>query len=361
MFVAIARSLAITGCLAVALALPTRAADDQPVPVRVARALAAESDGTLRLTGTVAAEQRARLSPRVSGLVAKVHVDAGDRVESGDILVDLDHTFASLAVKRARATLEEARVRVAEAKRLKAEAVALLPKQFIPESEVLARSSAVDLAVAATNRLAVEELEAREVLERHSVVAPFAGVVAGKLTEVGEWVQTGSPLIDLVGTKNLRFDVRVPQERFGDVEVGRPATIRLDGSAGRAITGKVATKVPVNDPRARTFLVRIRLGDGDASILPGMSGEARFSLSGDAAAVLVPRDALVRTADATHRVWVVEPAGDVLRASSRPVTVGRSLAESVEVFGDLAAGVAVVVRGNETLGENQSVRVLDGD
>ena len=76
------------------------AAPDSAAPVRIARAVATDSARILRLTGTVTAKRRARLSPRVSGLVSEVYVDAGDRVESGEVLLDLDRALAQLAEKR---------------------------------------------------------------------------------------------------------------------------------------------------------------------------------------------------------------------------------------------------------------------
>jgi RND family efflux transporter MFP subunit len=336
-------------------------AADSPAPVRVVQAVAAHSGRTLRLTGTVTAGQRARLSPRVSGLVATMHVDAGDQVEKGDVLVDLDRILAELAVRRTQAALDEARARLAEADRLEAEAAALLEDQFIPESEVLARSSTVRLNRAATAKLDAEAREARELVERHSVIAPFAGVIARKLTESGEWVETGTPVLELVGSENLRLDVQVPQERFADIEENMAATVRLDGRPDRPMAGRVAAKVPVNDPGARTFLVRVLLDDIDGSTVPGMSGEASLAIRGQANAVAVPRDALVRAPDGTDRVWVVERGDGATRAVARAVRIGRSLAETVEVVDGLAIGLSVVVRGNETLREGQPVRVLAED
>jgi RND family efflux transporter MFP subunit len=313
----------------------------------------------LRFTGTVTAAQRARLSPRVSGLVATVHVDAGDRVEKDAVLVDLDRTLATLALRRAQAALEEARARLSESKRLENEAAALLKDEFIPESEVLARTSTVKLNTAAVQRLDAEVREARELVERHSVIAPFAGVIAAKLTEAGEWVETGNPVLELIGTDRLRLDLQVPQERFADFEEGMEAAVRLDSRPERPLAGRVIAAVPVNDPGARTFLVRVLLEDADASVVAGMSGEASFALAGRANAVVVPRDALVRAPDGSDRVWVVERRDGVESASARAVRVGRSLAETVEVVEGLGVELPVVVRGNETLREGQRVRVLD--
>jgi RND family efflux transporter MFP subunit len=337
---------------------PLSSEADPATPVEVARAVAADTAETLRLTGTVTAERRARLSPRVSGLVAAVRVDAGDRVEEGDVLLDLDRVLAELGLRRAEAAVDEARTRLTEAKRLQGEAKELVKDNYIPETDAHARTANVKLNAAVVARLEAEVHEAQERVARHSVVAPFAGVISRKLTEAGEWVETGVPVLELVGTDDLRLDVQAPQERFVDVDENTSVSVRLDGHPNRTFTGRVAAKVPVHDPGARTFLVRVLLEDADGWMIPGMSAAATFGISGERSAVTVPRDALVRDSDAIERVWIVEDVDGESRVSSRPVRIGRSLAETIEVVEGLEVDLPVVIRGNETLREGQVVQVL---
>lgn len=328
------------------------------VPVRVVRPSSATSVAALRLTGTVTAERSAQLSPRVSGLVAVVHVDAGDHVEPGAVLLELDRDLALLGRRRAEAALDEARARLAEAERLRQEAVQLVADRHIPQTEARSREANVKLNAAVVARLEVETREQAEISERHSVVAPFAGVISRRLTEAGEWVQTGTPVLELVSIERLRLDVQVPQERYAQIDTDTKVEVSLDGLPDR-FPGQVVAKVPVNDPGARTFLVRVVLEDPNEQMIPGMSAQASFDLWGDAAALTVPRDALVRGADGEHRVWVVEQREGERRAFAREVQIGRSLGETVEVSGGIDGQALIVVRGNETLREAQAVRILD--
>lgn len=356
------RGIGATVCLVSWCVLrPVPSVGDSAAPVRVTRAEVADTAETLRLTGTVTAERRARLSPRVSGLVAAVHVDAGDRVEEGEVLLELDRKLAELALRREEAALEEARARLGEAKRLQGEANALVKDEFIPATDARARTANVKLNAAVVARLDAEVREASELVERHSLIAPFGGVISHKRTEAGEWVQTGTPVLELVGTERVRLDVQVPQERFLDIDEKTPVSVRLDGRPERSFAGRIAAKVPVHDRGARTFLVRVLLEDADGWMIPGMSAEARFGIRGAESAVAVPRDALVRAPDGTDRVWVVERVDGETRAFPRTVRLGRSLAETIEVVGGLEAELPVVVRGNETLRDGQLVRVITED
>jgi RND family efflux transporter MFP subunit len=347
--------------LALLLLAPTLVAQtDQPAPVRLATVEAATLAADLRLTGTVTAERSARLSPRVDGLVARVLVDAGDRVEAGAPLLELDAEMASLALRRARAGTAQARAQAGESRRLAEEARRLAADQHIAQTEVATREAAVTLADAALGAATAAEREQAELVARHRLTAPFAGVVAERLTEAGEWVARGTPVLALVATDKLRLDVQAPQERYADVVEGAPVEVRPDARPALVLTGRVQAKVPVGDGSSRGFLVRILVDDAGEQLLPGTSASVRIELpAAGGSSVLVPADALLRYPDGGNGVFVAVDEAGALRASQRRITIGRELEGRIEVLDGLAAGEQVVVRGNEGLRDGQAVRVAD--
>src|SRR5690606_1264441 len=157
----------------------------------------------LRLTGTLTAQRHARLSTRADGLVADIQVDAGDRVAAGDVLLDLDSALANHALRRAEASVEEARARVAESERLIQEARRLVADQHIPQTEVASREANAALARAALAASEAAAAEQAEIVRRHSLPAPFDGVIARRLTEIGEWVVRGTAVLELVSTDTV--------------------------------------------------------------------------------------------------------------------------------------------------------------
>ncbi|MDP6351501.1 MAG: efflux RND transporter periplasmic adaptor subunit [Alphaproteobacteria bacterium] len=347
---------AVTVALALALTAPPAPAQDA-VPVVVVGVRQAESALPLRLTGTVTAERVAALSPRVSGLVVRADADAGHVARRGEVLVILDTTLAELALASAWASLDEARAELADAARLREEAHAL--GQNIPQSTLLSRGAQVTMQTAVVARLEAEVKYQTELVARHTVVAPFDGVVAAKLTEIGEWAESGTPVLELVGTDRLRLDVQVPQEHYPAMAGTTSAVIRIDAFPEEVFTGRIAARVPLGDPDARTFLVRILLDDPAHEIIAGMSAEADFSLPGDHAAIEIPRDAVIRYPDGTTSVWVVEAGADGSRAHERRVSLGTSFGDTVEVIDGLAGDARIVVRGNETLEDGAAVRAVD--
>lgn len=355
---ATARRLAVlAACLLPGL--PGHAQD--PAPVEVVMPERGQSERTLELSGSTTPRRAAALSPRVPGLVAEILVDAGDPVTNGDVLLRLDDQLARLAVDEAAAALEESRAALAEARRLRDEAERLAGDNYVSRTEIGARNAQVAIAEAAVARQDSLAATARARLARHTVIAPFDGVISRKMTEAGEWVETGAVVAELVGTRELWVDVRAPQEYWGELRPDTAVSVVLDTQPGRSIDAVVHARVPVSDPSARTFLVRLLLEDIDepATITPGMSARARFTLAGGDEVLRVPRDALIRYPDGTTTLWVVEEDGDAMRAREIRVTVGRTDGDRVEIVSELDPLRPVVVRGSEILTEDQAVRISD--
>lgn len=339
----------------VLFAATSAAVAQSAAPVAVTTPTEAPATQSMELTGSFVARRSARLSPRIAGLVAEVAVDAGDRVAAGEVLVRLDDRLAELEVAQAKAAVKEARAALSEAKRLRDEGRRLVRDRFLPESEVQSREAAVLMAEAA---VAVSESEAATVSERlarHTVIAPFDGVVSRKLTEAGEWASTGVPVAELVGTDELWLDVRAPQESWPALADRAEVAVRADAFPNRPLEATVHARVPVNDPTARTFLVRLVISDPPPGVIPGMSARARFLLPRGGKVLNLPRDAIIRYPDGTTTVWIVTDG----KARESEVTVDRFVGDIAEISAGVGAGQQVVVRGNEVLTENQSVRIVD--
>ena len=339
-----------------AVVIPAYAAE--PRPVTVETAILAPLATRLELTGSVTARHRSQLSSRTSGLILKMHVDAGVMVKQGDLLMELDSELAEIDLERMDGELEQARIELADAERLLTEGRALASRGAFPKSEADSRASAVEVRRATVRQLEARVKQQRSIIGRHRLLAPYDGVISRRLADAGEWVETGTPVADLVALDRPRLDVQVPQEHFAALVGDAAVTVRIDAFPGREFAGRVTATVPVKDPVARTFLTRVEWEDGDLDIGPGMSGRAVFVIRSGEAVVQVPRDAVVRFPDGSAKVWTLADEGGRLIATSREVTLGESLTDSVRITKGIEAGARVVVRGNEGLEEGLEVRLL---
>ena len=351
------RNLSFAALLS-AMATPWSGHAQPVVPVEVAEARLSPVVVEIPMTGTVTARDQAALSSRVSGLVSAVHVTAGDRVDKGAKLLSLDPTLEKLGLLEAQAASSEARAELDEARRRRDEARRLGPKKGIPETEIRAAEALAKIAATKLERLHAAERYKQELVARHDVYAPFAGVVTRRLAEEGEWVDTGTPVLELVGTGNLRLDLRVPQEHYPFIHADTPVSVRLDAMPSHSIDGRISAKVPMSDASSRTFLLRVQLPESALDVTPGMSAQARLRMAGSERVLTVPRDAILRDPYGASRVWALENVDGAPVATQHTVQVGRSFDGNTEVRNGIEPGVRVVVRGNETLREGQAVRVV---
>ncbi len=335
------------------------AADSPPVPVIVVEPREAPLVEELRLTGTITADHSAELSPRMDGLVSKLHADAGDVVRPGQVLLELDAEMARLALARAQASAAEAAVQDAEARRLVEEARRLVAERHLPATELARREAAAELASAALSTARAAAREQEEIVRRHRLPAPFDGVIARRMTSLGEWVVRGSPVFELVATDRVRLDLQVPQESYARIPADATVRVRSALDPSRLFSGRISARVPVGTGNARTLLVRVVVEDADGRLLPGTSATAEIDLPQEGAALLVPRDALLRYPDGSYSVFVVEDPTGSPTAREKKVRLGRG-GDPVEVLEGLATGERVVIRGNETLKTGQPVRISTG-
>jgi membrane fusion protein (multidrug efflux system) len=325
-------------------------------PVEIAQSGMQPVVQIVTVNGTVTSPQSAILSPSIGGLVEKTLVDAGDRVEAGAIVVTLDSELGRLALERSVAEETQARIELDDAKRRLTEAERVGTQRGIAETEIKSLRAEVTRDEAALEAAAAAARQQRAVLRRHEVRAPFNGVVSQRLAQVGEWVNPGDGLVELVATEGLRFDFRVPQTYFAKLNAETRVDLALDAIPDQVIPGRVQSIVPVKDPGARTFLLRVLADESaDLAVTPGMSVRATIRIDTGREAVVVPRDAVLMHPDGRKTVWVVVDEDGKPVVHEKRIQAGLEFDGLVEVREGLEAGLDVVTRGNEALRDGETV------
>ena len=338
-----------------ALLLLARAASAQQGPpaanVRFTEAREVDLSRSVELVGSVESRSASVVAAAVSGVVAALPARAGDRVEQGAPLVELDAAEADLRLAAARGELEEAAARLTLARSNLERLRGLFEDQIISRQELedAAAEEAAWRGRKAQLQADVERLE-RDV--RLSVVrAPFSGTVVAERTAVGQWLAVGEPAAEMVDVSDLEVMVEVPERELGNLRHGAEVPVSFEALPGLEVEGKVRAVVPRADPRARSFPVKISISNHDGRIGVGMLARVRLAVGGGSV-LAVPKDAVVD--QGAERVVFVVTAEETVRR----VAVRNGVAQGVwvAVEGDLAAGDRVVVRGNERLFEGQAVR-----
>ncbi|EIW89530.1 RND family efflux transporter MFP subunit [Alishewanella agri BL06] len=342
-------ALTISGLLVPAVA-------DEAVPVQVVQPQQQGLAEQLQLSGSLTAQQNAQLSSRTAGLVAELLVDAGTEVKAGQPLLKLDPALAEHELAQQLAAVNAARVMLAERQRLVAEAEQLTTQQLFPQTELAIRRAQLAEAEALLQQANARLAQQREIISRHTLTAPFAGVIARRDTDLGEWLALGAPVFQLVSLSPLLLDIQVPQEYFANLANLRRIEVRSDLAPQQVLSGRLLATVPVGDSNARSFLARLEVTTADTPLLPGTSARATLYFEREDSQVLVvPPDALLRHPDGNFSVFAIRDN----QADRFNVQLGRSSERGVEILSGLPAGLPVVVRGNETLRAGQQVRILN--
>ena len=333
------------------------AATDRSPLVVVSKATTDTVIKQVPLTGTVTSARVAQLSTEVSGLVKKVNVEVGDRVETDAELLELDREIEQLILAALQATTRQARAELADAKRRYEDAELLRKQKSISENELRLLEAEVEVDKSMLIRQQADERRQQARVERHTLRAPFDGVISERLTETGEWIEPGNPVLTLVADDDLRIEFRVPQEFFIRINPQSTLSVTLDALPERVFDASIDTVVPVSDPSSRTFLVHARVNADDMRMTPGMSVHGKLGLTTGREGVVVPRDAILRYPDGRVTVWMINPGSEPPTVTEKRVTTGHSFDGLVTIRDGIASGDVIVIRGNESLQEGQQVRI----
>ncbi len=339
-------SIAVLAAMAAAASLtacgkqaaPT-AVEPAPQSVRLSVAERVVEPATTEIAGSVSAEKVTAVSSRVMALVSAVHVQLGDPVRAGQVLVSIDATAAQGQVAQAQGALAQAQA-----------ALALAERNFARFQSLAATGSASELELDmarmqdAQARGAVQQAQgavdaASSVARESQVVAPFAGRVTQRLVEVGDLAAPGRPLVMLESATGRRLALAIPEglAHAAALKVGDRLAVTLDALPGTApIAGEVVEISPGADPVTHSYTVKLAL-PGE---VPSGSAARAAVPTGERELVLVPREARVESGGLT--LVVVRDAEG--RAQTRVVTLGRSRPDGrIEVLSGLAGGESVAL------------------
>jgi len=355
------RTTALVLCLGLSNSLA--APPEKPNLITVTKVVAQNLREEVPLAGTAEPVQESDVSSRVAGVVIEVFVDEGDWVEAGQKILSLDPDIAELAVASATAKLNEAIARHKDALRQKKEYQSLIKNKAVAATS-LASAVADEEAARATIALQQAELmRNKELLSRHVLTAPFAGVVVNKLVEAGQWVKAENSAIKLVALDRIRIRASLPQRYFNSVDTTAVVRVVFDSLPEKTFSGRTTALVAVGKQSTRSFPLLITLENTQHAIAAGMSARVYVELkSSQANALMIPRDAVVLKANGSRVVWQVIETEGKLKVKPVGLVTGRPQGELVEVLeSTLNAGDRVVLLGNENLRPDQIVKLSKGE
>jgi HlyD family secretion protein len=414
--------LGVVGAL-VALRLREQEARAKPPPgsrevqVGVVTPLRRPLAVTLTFTGDVLPNRQTSIFAKTSGYIRAIHVDRGQFVKAGDVLVEIEPTEMETALDQSRATLatteaalqvarsnlESARANLLNQQALLAKAQAVLGndrRQADRLAELFAKGlvaaqdrdnarTTYEASLAAVRaqeaqveaarvqigttesqvRLAETQVEQQRAsvrmaqmrLDDTRIVAPFSGFVSQRNLDVGAAVSSQAAatsnasigILLLQEIQPVKVQVEVPERDVARVRVGNPVRLMTDAYPDRQFSGKVARIVHALDPRTRTMGVEVDIPNPENLLKPGMYARVELLLEVRPDALMVPLEVLTGT-EGRATVLVVRDG----KVATVPVELGPTDGPVVQITKGLRPDAQVILQGKDLVRDGMAVRAV---
>jgi membrane fusion protein, multidrug efflux system len=315
---------------------------DQPALTLVVGSVVADSGNVY--SGEIRARHETQLGFRIGGKIIERLVDAGARVQAGQVLMRLDPEDYSLQASSAQAQYQLAE---AEAKRYRE----LRNQNFVSQSALDAKEAALK-AAAAQAGLAVNQADYT------TLRADRAGVIAATLAEAGQVVSAGQPVLRLAQDGEREVAIAIPETQFTGLKIGALADVTLwsDKSDAVRFSGRLRELAAAADPASRTYAARVALSGADARAALGMTAQVRFKNHEKRDQLIVPLSAIFQQGEQAA-VWVVAADRSV---SLRQVAVASYRDDGAVIASGLTAGERIVGAGVHKLNAGEKIRIIEG-
>ncbi len=322
-------------------------------PVAVGRAEVIERDlsATLNAVGDVEATDSIEIASLVTERITGLHFDSGERVNQGDLLIQLDDRAEQQGLRAARVIVEQEQ---REYDRLQP----LVRQGSIATQQMDAQRNRLESA-----RIELARLTAA--LEDRTITAPVSGVMGLSNLSTGEQISADTALVTLDSIDRVQVDFSLAERELNRVTEGMAVTARSVAWPDRVFHGEVTTIDPRLDRDTRTVMVRARFDNVDLALRPGMLLDIALVLPARRRLV-VPETAILGERD-SQWVYVVTPPSEETQDHYRARRINIRVVErapgwaAIEVVDDnrsLRPGASVAISGLRDIAEDRDL-VLD--
>jgi HlyD family secretion protein len=349
---------------------------------------------TVTANGTLQPTRSINIGSELSGTVLKVNVDVNDRIEKGQVLVELDPSKLRDQILRSRAAVAAAKASVEQASATVGETTAIMARLLevasLSAGKVPSKTE-LDVGRAALQRAIAGEASARagvgdaqaalstdEInLSKASIRAPSGGMVLTRSVEPGNAVAASLQAVTLFtlaeDLKQLRLEVYVDEADVGTVQIGQEANFTVSAYPGRRFPAKI-TRVGFGSTitdNVVTYLTYLDVDNGDLKLRPGMTATATITAVKRTNVLLAPNTALRFTpaaADAGKPAaksgilssLIPKRPGAVGNTPRQSAAAGASTATARKVY-VLRDGLAVPIALTPGISDGHLTEITDGE
>ncbi len=294
-----------------------------------------EQAPVLEAVGSLASPQGVMLSADLPGIITTIDFESGSMATNGQLLLRLDTRQEEAQLRTAKAKLDLARQNLDRAQDLN-------EKRVIAKSAYDEAKSGYDAAVAS-----VDEIQAT--IDRKTIRAPFSGAIGIRQVNVGQYLKSGDPIVQLESLDPIYVNFALPQQYLGKLSIGQEVRIQADGLPDKLFTGTINAINSIVDTSTRNIQVQATIPNPGHLLRSGMFAAVQTLLPEKKHVVMIPATS-IQYAPYGDSVFVIEqmkgPTGaDYLGVREQSVTLGKTRGDQVEVLQGLKEGEQIATSG----------------
>ncbi len=319
----------------------------RPPAVEIGRVKVVRLADDAQAVGSLRSRQSVMLRPEVSGRVTQINFRDGQKVQRGQMMVQLDDQLPLAQQQQALAELS-----IAEANHKRNQE--LVAQNFISRRSLDESSANLQVAQA---KLAL----ARAMAARLRIVAPFDGVAGIRSVNIGDYLKDGADIVNIEDLDAIFVDFRLPERFQSKIRPGQRAVVDIDSLPGRRFAAQVQAIDPLVDANGRSIGVRGCIDNRQLQLRPGMFARITAVFGEREDARVIPEEAIVPQGGRQFVIKLEDIAGKETRTARRvEVKVGMRRPGQVEITDGLQAGDVVVTAGQQRVQRDGiEVRVVE--
>ena len=329
-----------------------------PTLVETDRVETREFNDQITLVGRTMPYVESRIVSEVAGQISAVNAGEGTWVTKGSPLVTLDSEQIGYLLQAKEAEAEQARLQAELAKTILQRNERLFKQELLSESTMDSARTWVGMTGARHQQLEAEKNRLRRDYNNCVIRAPYSGYTGRRMVDIGEWVNPGEAVFEMVELSLIKIIVDLPERHFGRLSIGSDVSVSVTGKGqdSQMMNGTVVGIDPNASQETHTFPVIVQVNNDQGRLGGGMLVRATLSLDDKFTSLAVSKDAIIRQGMNTMVYTVVEG-----KAAPVPVQTTSTDGKMVAVESEsLQEGMEVVVRGNERIFPGSPVRVGNG-
>lgn len=288
-------------------------------------------------TGSLISNESIELKAPVAGMIMELNVREGEKVKTGQKLVQLDDREWQSQLHKFQAQL------VVAEKNLERSASLLeingISQEIVDQGE----------GNVAALKASIEEVKVK--IDQSVVKAPFEGYIGLRSVSMGEFVTAGTAMASLVQSNPIKLDFSLPGKYASQLKAGQEVFFNVDGVVD-TLKGVIYALEPKLDETSRTIRVRAKADNAKGLLFPGAFANVRVTLDLIKGAVVVPTEAVIPELNA-QKVFIIKEG----KAIGQQVNLGIRSGNFVQVTEGLVEGDTVMVTGLLQVHENMPVKV----